>query len=191
MHPEWLAYFKDVIEGRPAPPWHLWWRDHQALLEPVLGRRAYLQLKLQKLEYAAALLSAHGVDFEWSDSGRLAVAHGRLHPSCLDDDGRPRPEYRERDGGYLEAFCRGDVDGGHRLVEQRLAALRLVEDDVRRAEELGDFEFDAQALLDEGHVEAAVAALAAVARWEPLSGLENAAVRHARERLRARNAASP
>jgi hypothetical protein len=186
MNPEWLVYFKSVIEGAPAPPWHVWWREHQSQVEPALGRMAYLKLRFEKLDFAATILSQNGISFTWSPQGRKAAIYSRLDPSVLDDaTGRPLPEYREKDGGYLEAFCSGNPDLGQELIQKHLRRIKRIKDEVQRSQELGDLEFDAEGILDEGYTEAAVAMLQGIARWKTASCLEDAPVQQARERLRA------
>jgi hypothetical protein len=89
--------------------------------EPALGRMAYLKLKFEKVEFAATILTQNGISFTWSPQGRKAAIYSRLDPSVLDDvTGRPRPEYREKDGDYLEASCSGNPARGlHQGVPYR------------------------------------------------------------------------
>jgi hypothetical protein len=184
MHQEWAIYFKDLIEGRPVAPWHVWWRAHELEIETALGRMVYLKLKFQKVRYAAELLAEHGVPFEWSARGRQAVIYSKFADSALDDvTGRLRPGYREQDGDFIEAFSKGNATRGHDLIRKRLAKIQRVKDAVRRCEELGDLESDGEALIEEGYTEAAVALLTAIGGWEPSSDLENAPRDFARKKL--------
>lgn len=184
MNPDWLAYFKDVIEGRASRPWHVWWREYHGEIEAALGRITYLKLKFEKLEFASTLLAKHGVPFEWSAIGRHAIAYGNLDPSVLDDlTGRPRPEFRERDGSYIQAFCTGNHEHGHALVQKEIRRIRRIRDEVRRSEELRDLEFDAEGLLEEGYEQVAVVLLTAIARWKNPECLEKAAVEYAQVKL--------
>lgn len=75
----YLAYLKSVIEGAPdIEPWKVWLERNDVLLQKLLSRTRYLDLKLNRIKAIPAILAQNGVIFELSDHyAYLAGVAGR------------------------------------------------------------------------------------------------------------------
>lgn len=166
MRPEYLAYFKDLFEGRAEFSWNAWFARHDEELRKELPRAQYLRLKFQKLDEAERSLRDAGIDFTTSPVARRERYYSLLHPSVCDEKGRPSEAFRRKayDGAYGK-FMDGDVAEGRRILEAYAKKLKR-KSVARRAEELADFAFDGSMEFQDGDARLGRAMLEIVAGFE-------------------------
>jgi hypothetical protein len=64
MPPEYIEYFRALVEQRPsAERWHIWWEAHQSDVERLLTRGVYLRLTYEPVQEIFAILEAAGFSY--------------------------------------------------------------------------------------------------------------------------------
>jgi hypothetical protein len=170
LTPEHLAYFQALFEGRAEESWNAWFPRHEAVLKRELPRAEFLRLKFHKLDEAEALLIAAGVSYT-PDPGavRRERYHALLHPSVLDERGRPRPEFRRKAyNGAMGQLMDGDFDAARSTLAKYIRRVRRHPAE-KQAEELEDLCFDGEMELTLGDPavgRALLEAAASVPRWD-------------------------
>ena len=144
MKVEHLGYFKDLLEGRATVSWVAWFRRNEAELSKEMPRPAFLRLKFKHIEEAEALLRKAGIEFTISPLSKREFLYANLHPSVLDEHGRPLESFRRTayDGAFA-CFMDGDVIRGKKILGSFLNKLK--QHSVQKyAQELADFCFDGE-----------------------------------------------
>jgi hypothetical protein len=140
------------------------------VLKRELPRAEFLRLKFHKLDEAEALLIAAGVSYT-PDPGavRRERYHALLHPSVLDERGRPRPEFRRKAyNGAMGQLMDGDFDAARSTLAKYIRRVRRHPAE-KQAEELEDLCFDGEMELTLGDPavgRALLEAAASVPRWD-------------------------
>lgn len=169
-------YLREVAAGREdLPAWREFLNEHAAEFERVVGRAAFLRLKFQPSAEVPSLLDSLNIPYDRKALNRRLVLADRgvgWRWTPLDPL-RVRRLYRS-----------GRADEGD--TRQLRAAMRLARSrDVERGQRLGEWVYDADALLDAGHGDEALGALRAVASLPRGDDLVDPAITDARDRLRA------
>lgn len=183
MLAEYLAYFKDLLEGRANISWNGWFAANEAQLEQDLPRAAFLRLKFKKLEEAKMLLTAAGMEFSPSPLAKRERYYSLLHPDVCDDLGRPKESFRRQ--GYSGAFGKfldGDIEAATELLTSYIKKVRR-RPALQRAEEIGDICFDGEIEFTLGNAELGRLMLELVARMKLGDDLIDPAIFRARELL--------
>ena len=164
MREEDLAYFKDIFEGRAEISWNAWFIRHEARLAVELPRMTFLRLKFNKLDAAEKLLHEAGVPIVPDALAlRRERYHALLHPSVLDDRGRPLESFRRiAYSGAIGKILDEESEAAKEILAKVIKRIRRYAAH-RRADELGDMAFDGEMELTVGHREIGLAILKAVA----------------------------
>lgn len=170
MRPEHLSYFVDLLEGRAEVSWHAWFAAHEAELARDLPRAEFLRLKFQKVKEAEKLLQSAGIPYtEDPSAARRERYYALLHPSVLDERGRPRPEFRRKAyNGVMGQLMDGDFDAARATLAKLIRRIRRHPAE-KQAEELEDLCFDGEMELTLGDPavgRALLEAAASVPRWD-------------------------
>jgi len=142
---EHLQYFKALLEGRADISWRAWFARNEAKLTLELPRAVLLRLKFDQLDEAEKLLSEAGVRYTpHPTAARRERYYAQLHPSVLDERGRPRE-------AFMRKAYRGAVglilDGKHDEARERLAGeIKKIrrKPTLQQAEALADMCFDGE-----------------------------------------------
>ncbi|QIL79436.1 hypothetical protein G7047_05605 [Diaphorobacter sp. HDW4A] len=151
MRPEHLAWFKDLLEGRASVSWVAWFKRHETELANELPRAAFLRLKFNHLDEAEPLLRKAGIDITPSPLAKRERLYATMHPSVLDENGRPKETFRRQSHhGTFGFFGDGDLAKG---TEALRACLREMKGYpiTTHAQMLQDFCFDAEMELQYGN----------------------------------------
>lgn len=145
MNPKHLTYFKDLLEGRAEVSWYAWFAPHEAELARELPRAEFLRLKFDKLDAAEKLLQAAGYSYTPDPAAaRRERYYALLHPSVLDERGRPRPAFRRKAyAGALGQLMDGEFDAGRATLAKWVRRVRRYPVE-KQAEELEDLCFDGE-----------------------------------------------
>lgn len=144
MHPDHLAYFKDLLEGRADISWNAWFKRNQQSLSAQLTRADFLRLKFNKLDEAERLLQQAAIPYVPSPLARRERHHAMLHDSVLDEQGRPLLSFRRKAyDGALGQLMDGDVAQAEATLATYLAKLRR-QSSGPRAEAVADLCFDGE-----------------------------------------------
>lgn len=183
IRPEYLAYFKDLFEGRAAISWQAWFKENDAQLSQDLPRAAYLRLKFQMLDEAEKLLRQAGVEFFVSPLAKREKYYSLLHESVLDDRGRPNESFRRKAyNGAAGQFFDGKLLEARKTLIAFLSKLnrRPIE---KRIEEIEDMCFDGEMNFEYGDRELGRMMLEVIAALETGNDLLDPAICRAREVL--------
>jgi hypothetical protein len=181
---EHLAYFKVLFEGRASISWNAWFKLHEAELAQDLPRAAFLRLKFHKLDEAEKLLHESGIKFAPSPLARREKYYSLLHPSVLDENGRPKESFRRKayDGAF-GCFLDGQPDEGKAILASHLRKLKL-RPILKRAEGLEEMCFDGEMEFEFGEPEIGRIILELVASLDAGNDLLDPSILRARQVLR-------
>jgi len=144
MHPDHLAYFKDLLEGRADISWNAWFKRNQQSLSAQLNRADFLRLKFNKLDEAERLLQQAAIPYVLSPLAKRERHHAMLHESVLDEHGRPLLSFRRKAyDGALGQLMDGDVAQAEATLAAYLGKLRR-QPQGPRAEAVADLCFDGE-----------------------------------------------
>lgn len=183
IRPEYLAYFKDLFEGRAEISWRAWFFQNDAQLAQDLPRAEYLRLKFKKLDEAEKLLREAGIAFTISPLARREKYYALLHDSVLDERGRPKESFRRNAyDGAVGQFLDGNSVKAKEILSTCLRKLkrRPIE---KRIEELEGMCFDGEMEYEYGQRELGRMILELIASLETSDDLLDPAILRARELL--------
>lgn len=180
---EHLEYFRALISGEDVIGWHPWWAVQEQSLKALLPRAEFLRLKFGKVKHAAEVLNRANLQTSWSEQGLRQAAWANLHPSAVDEQGRPIPELRASAyGGAIGALEIGDLVKGTSLLRGFLRRTSKMPE-LDQAAALSELEFDAEGLIAEGLRDAGVEVLREIARLPSGNDLLDPAISAAKARL--------
>ena len=183
IRPEHLNYFKDLLEGRATISWQAWFKRNAESLQTELPRAVYLRLKFQNLDEAEKLLRESGIEFLASPQAKRERQYAQLHPSVLDENGRPLESFqRKAYNGAFGAFMDDQPEKGNALLRKFLAKINRGSS-LKRGETLGDMCFDGQMELQLGNELIGRSILELIAELETGDDLIDPAIFRARELL--------
>lgn len=188
MHPEHLAYFKDLLEGRAGISWNAWFKHNQQALSEQLTCADFLRLKFDKLDEAERLLRQAAIPYVISPLAKRERHYALLHDSVLDDKGRPLLSFRRNayDGAFGQLLD-GHASQGEATLAAFLKKLKR-QSAVARAEAVADLCFDGEMELALGEQVLGIAMLRAVAALSTGDDLLDPSIERARQLLAAASA---
>jgi hypothetical protein len=183
MHPEHLAYFKDLFERRAAVSWNAWFKRNEGQLSQDLPRADFLRLKFHKLDEAEKLLRGAEVEFSVSPMAKREKYYSLLHDSVLDENGRPNESFRRKAyDGAIGQFLDGEAEKARGTLTDFLRKLKRRPMD-KRIEELEGLCFDGEMEFECGDREIGRTMLELVAALETGNDLLDPAIHRARDVL--------
>lgn len=184
MRLEHLKYFRELLEGRAEISWHAWFQRHRQELEAELPRADFLRLRFHHLDEAERQLRAGGIDYTPDPAAaRRERYYALLHPSVLDERGRPLESFRRAAyEGARGQIMDGDLEGARSTLAAYVRKVRRYRAE-RRAEALEELAFDGEMELTLGDPAAGRLMLEAVASVPEGDDLRDPAIRRAKELL--------
>ncbi len=143
MRAEFLAYFKDLFEGRAQISWHAWFSQHEEELRAELSRIDFLHLKFHNLDEAEQWLRNSGISYTPDPTSvRREKWYAHFHPTVLDEQGRPKEQFLRKAYNGARGHCMdGNVEESRAAVALHLKKLTRYPI-LRRAEEYEDLQID-------------------------------------------------
>ncbi len=180
----YLSYFKDLIEGKDVKAWRIFWNENKDDIEKTLCRTEFLQLKFGRVDQAAMMLKKHNIEFVWTPKGKQQKAWARLHESVCDENGKPLEKFRRKlFSGAFGHYLDKQYEDCNKKIKKHLQKIMRIKDRVERSEELGDAEYDAESLLDEGYKDFAMMVLKQISGINTNDDLLFAAIDFAKKRM--------